>query len=51
MDWEMSQSIPSTSTTAISSDLANNQSDVFSDYTDESTSDADADDEQSDWPG
>uniref|UniRef100_A0A915NTZ2 3-dehydrosphinganine reductase n=1 Tax=Meloidogyne floridensis TaxID=298350 RepID=A0A915NTZ2_9BILA len=31
-------------------DVATNYSDVFSDFSDESTSDADADDEQSDWP-
>ncbi|KAL7072148.1 hypothetical protein ACQ4LE_008932 [Meloidogyne hapla] len=48
MDWETTETIPSTS--LMSSDMATNHSDVFSDYSDESTSDADADDEQSDWP-
>uniref|UniRef100_A0A915NKY9 PiggyBac transposable element-derived protein domain-containing protein n=1 Tax=Meloidogyne floridensis TaxID=298350 RepID=A0A915NKY9_9BILA len=48
MDWEMTETIPSSS--LMSSDVATNYSDVFSDFSDESTSDADADDEQSDWP-
>uniref|UniRef100_A0A915M0R0 PiggyBac transposable element-derived protein domain-containing protein n=1 Tax=Meloidogyne javanica TaxID=6303 RepID=A0A915M0R0_MELJA len=48
MDWEMTETIPSSS--LISFDVATNYSDVFSDFSDESTSDADADDEQSDWP-
>ncbi|CAK5092303.1 unnamed protein product [Meloidogyne enterolobii] len=48
MDWEMTETIPSSS--LMTSDVATNYSDVFSDFSDESTSDADADDEQSDWP-
>ncbi|KAF7639859.1 hypothetical protein Mgra_00000779 [Meloidogyne graminicola] len=47
MDW--TEIVPSSS--IISSDISTNQSsDVFSDSDEESISDADADDEQSDWP-
>lgn len=53
MDWEESDNLPSTSVPDgirhSASDLEKNQSDVLSDFS-ESTSNADADDEQSDWP-